>query len=126
MLVVVRYLVIFFFFSSRRRHTRSKRDWSSDVCSSDLAPSRNLVACLREGAQRFGWQPRDPQPRARRAGPWLIGTGVAASTYPALQLPAAAIVKADQAGNYQVRIDAIDIGNGAWTALTQIAADALE
>src|SRR5438067_9820248 len=28
--------VILFFFSSRRRHTRSKRDWSSDVCSSDL------------------------------------------------------------------------------------------
>src|SRR5207249_6075123 len=28
-----------FFFSSRRRHTRSKRDWSSDVCSSDLAPA---------------------------------------------------------------------------------------
>src|SRR5699024_11606723 len=28
----------FFFFSSRRRHTRSKRDWSSDVCSSDLMP----------------------------------------------------------------------------------------
>src|SRR6266513_744784 len=29
-------LSIFFFFSSRRRHTRSKRDWSSEVCSSDL------------------------------------------------------------------------------------------
>src|SRR5699024_11358674 len=29
-------LILFFFFSSRRRHTRSKRDWSSDVCSSDL------------------------------------------------------------------------------------------
>src|SRR5699024_6299413 len=29
----------FFFFSSRRRHTRSKRDWSSDVCSSDLVPA---------------------------------------------------------------------------------------
>src|SRR2546428_4373471 len=28
--------IIFFFFSSRRRHTRSDRDWSSDVCSSDL------------------------------------------------------------------------------------------
>src|SRR5207249_5063778 len=28
-----------FFFSSRRRHTRSKRDWSSDVCSSDLSPT---------------------------------------------------------------------------------------
>src|SRR5699024_11352775 len=29
-------IIIIFFFSSRRRHTRSKRDWSSDVCSSDL------------------------------------------------------------------------------------------
>src|SRR5216683_3463970 len=32
-------MLIFFFFSSRRRHTRSDRDWSSDVCSSDLAPA---------------------------------------------------------------------------------------
>src|SRR2546429_4332318 len=31
-----RLLLIFFFFSSRRRHTRCSRDWSSDVCSSDL------------------------------------------------------------------------------------------
>src|SRR5699024_11680893 len=30
------YMFFLFFFSSRRRHTRSKRDWSSDVCSSDL------------------------------------------------------------------------------------------
>src|SRR5438874_3563424 len=30
------FLFFFFFFSSRRRHTRSLRDWSSDVCSSDL------------------------------------------------------------------------------------------
>jgi xanthine dehydrogenase YagR molybdenum-binding subunit len=88
--------------------------------------SRGLVACLREGAQRFGWAQRDPQPRARRDGPWLVGTGVAASTYPALQFPATALVQVDQAGNYQVRIDATDIGTGAWTVLTQIAADALE
>src|SRR5699024_11808504 len=32
--------MIVFFFSSRRRHTRSKRDWSSDVCSSDLFGSK--------------------------------------------------------------------------------------
>src|SRR5438067_13114048 len=32
--------LLFFFFSSRRRHTRSKRDWSSDVCSSDLRAGR--------------------------------------------------------------------------------------
>src|SRR5699024_11984862 len=32
-----------FFFSSRRRHTRSKRDWSSDVCSSDLILPKDVV-----------------------------------------------------------------------------------
>src|SRR5699024_11649747 len=32
-----------FFFSSRRRHTRSKRDWSSDVCSSDLVAAERLL-----------------------------------------------------------------------------------
>src|SRR5699024_12223988 len=38
--VLFSYFILFvFFFSSRRRHTRSKRDWSSDVCSSDLVPS---------------------------------------------------------------------------------------
>src|SRR5437868_12159050 len=35
---------LFFFFSSRRRHTRSKRDWSSDVCSSDLQLRDSLQA----------------------------------------------------------------------------------
>src|SRR5439155_6105123 len=35
-----------FFFSSRRRHTRWPRDWSSDVCSSDLAPSVKWEACI--------------------------------------------------------------------------------
>src|SRR5690349_22368455 len=34
--VFLLFLFFFFFFSSRRRHTRSLRDWSSDVCSSDL------------------------------------------------------------------------------------------
>src|SRR5699024_12170189 len=38
---------IFFFFSSRRRHTRSKRDWSSDVCSSDLHSAHvEIVGCI--------------------------------------------------------------------------------
>src|SRR5207247_8272039 len=36
----------FFFFSSRRRHTRSTRDWSSDVCSSDLAHVRRVQVRL--------------------------------------------------------------------------------
>src|SRR5699024_5906691 len=37
------YGVYFFFFSSRRRHTRSKRDWSSDVCSSDLKENELIM-----------------------------------------------------------------------------------
>src|SRR5690349_24254195 len=37
---------LFFFFSSRRRHTRSLRDWSSDVCSSDLAPAAGVPPAL--------------------------------------------------------------------------------
>src|SRR6266566_3182024 len=64
--------------------------------------------------------------RTRRAGRWLVGTGAAASTYPAVQLPATARVALDGAGRYRVSIAAVDIGTGAWTALTQIAADALE
>src|SRR2546421_5653038 len=39
--------LLFFFFSSRRRHTRSDRDWSSDVCSSDLLREREFVAAAR-------------------------------------------------------------------------------
>src|SRR5438132_12431612 len=37
--------------------------------------SRGLVACLREGAQRFGWEQRDPRPGMRSDGRWRIGTG---------------------------------------------------
>jgi len=88
--------------------------------------SRNLVACLRDGAERFGWADRDPRPGARRDGPWLIGTGVAASTYPVYQAPAQARVQARPDGTFAVRIAAADIGTGARTALTQIAADALD
>src|SRR6266496_5736397 len=38
--------MFFFFFSSRRRHTRSLRDWSSDVCSSDLTRHIRMYAAL--------------------------------------------------------------------------------
>ena len=88
--------------------------------------SRGLVACLREGAQRFGWQQRDPRPGMHSDGRWLIGTGVAASTYPTRRRASAALVRVNRQGHYSVLIDASDIGNGAWTILTQIAADALD
>jgi xanthine dehydrogenase YagR molybdenum-binding subunit len=88
--------------------------------------SRNLVACLREGAERFGWAGRDHAPGPRLQGRTYVGTGVAASTYPARRRPANATAIADPGGGYVVRIAASDIGTGARTVLTQIAADALE
>src|SRR5207248_7354955 len=45
-------IYVLFFFSSRRRHTRSYGDWSSDVCSSDLAGARRHEATLREHQMR--------------------------------------------------------------------------
>src|SRR5687768_17628169 len=47
----------FFFFSSRRRHTRCSRDWSSDVCSSDLGGQVALPAFLDDELQRPGFRP---------------------------------------------------------------------
>src|SRR5207249_9135239 len=49
--------ISFFFFSSRRRHTRSKRDWSSDVCSSDLFPETTATARLRNQVPAKNRQP---------------------------------------------------------------------
>jgi xanthine dehydrogenase YagR molybdenum-binding subunit len=86
--------------------------------------SRNLVACLREGAERFGWAGRDPRPGVRRRGRWLAGTGVAASTYPARRRPSTATAELTSDG-YKIRVAAADIGTGARTALRDIAASVL-
>src|SRR3712207_7954515 len=49
----IRWRCLFFFFSSRRRHTRYWRDWSSDVCSSDLtARPRSLRSAVAMGDER--------------------------------------------------------------------------
>ena len=89
--------------------------------------SRNLVTCLREGARRFGWEGRDPTPRARQDGRWLVGTGMASATYPVYRMPGSrATIRHEGDGKYAVEIGAADIGTGTWTALTQISADALE
>src|SRR5262245_66689344 len=62
---LVLFLVCFFFFSSRRRHTRCLSDWSSDVCSSDLAccsaRPRVLPARLRGRAEQHALVGRRPE-----------------------------------------------------------------
>jgi xanthine dehydrogenase YagR molybdenum-binding subunit len=87
--------------------------------------SRQLADCLREGAEHFGWHTRNPQAAARREGDLLLGTGVAAASYPVLMSPSTASARADADGSYLIRINATDIGTGARTVLTQVAAAAL-
>ncbi|WP_291431249.1 xanthine dehydrogenase family protein molybdopterin-binding subunit [Deinococcus sp.] len=89
--------------------------------------TRNLVACLREGANIFGWENR-PAVAERQEGEWQIGYGVAAATYPnqsQAATPTWARVRYE-GGLYVVGIAASDLGTGAWTILGQIAADALD
>ncbi|MFD9740378.1 xanthine dehydrogenase family protein molybdopterin-binding subunit [Umezawaea sp. NPDC059074] len=86
---------------------------------------RNLVACLRDGARRFGWADRDHRPRTRREGPLLVGTGVAVASFSSGAIPSSAAITAEADGTFTVAIGATDIGTGARTALTAVAADAL-
>ena len=88
--------------------------------------TRRLMECFDRGADRFGWSERPAAPRMTRDGDWWVGTGVAAATYPAMRNPGnVARVESLDAGRYAVSIGAVDIGTGARTVLTQIAADAL-
>jgi xanthine dehydrogenase YagR molybdenum-binding subunit len=105
---------------------RIRNDPATDPESGKPWSSRNLVACLREGAERFGWSGRDPAPGIRREGRWLVGTGVAAAEYPRYKTPGSeAQIELLRDGRYAVRIGAMDIGTGTWTTLTQLAAEAL-
>jgi len=105
---------------------RIRNDPDVDPETGNPWSDRRLVECLQTGAERFGWQHRDPTPAARSDGEWLIGTGVASAVYPAMIQPGnttrIAYLGPDR---YTVQIGAVDIGTGTWTALTQIAADAL-
>ena len=105
----------------RRRNHQAVDDrghaWSSD----------GLPECLDLGARSFGWHERDPVPRSRRDGAWLIGTGMATAAYPiAFFMPeqrARARLYGD--GTAVVQMAATEFGTGALTMATQVAADAL-
>jgi xanthine dehydrogenase YagR molybdenum-binding subunit len=88
--------------------------------------SKALRACYEQGAARFGWAKRSLQPRQMRddAG-LLVGWGMGTATFPALmfQAEARAVIRRDGSG--AMEIGAHDMGQGAWTALAQIAADAV-
>jgi xanthine dehydrogenase YagR molybdenum-binding subunit len=104
---------------------RVRNEPATDPSSGKPWSGRHLVECLRTGARRFGWDER-AEAGTRREGDWLVGLGVASSTYPAYVMPgSSAEIERRPDGRYAVRIGAADLGTGTWTALSQIAADAL-
>ncbi|MFE6664717.1 xanthine dehydrogenase family protein molybdopterin-binding subunit [Streptomyces sp. NPDC057697] len=104
---------------------RIRNDPANEPDSGRAFSSRGLTACLEKGAARFGWYDRDPRPAIREEGPLLLGTGVAAATYPVYVSASSASAHAAPDGSYRIRVNATDIGTGARTVLAQIAADVL-
>jgi xanthine dehydrogenase YagR molybdenum-binding subunit len=91
-----------------------------------LYSSKALRECYAEGAKQFGWSGRPLAPRQRRdAGGSLVGWGMGTAMFhcPMFAAEARAVLRRD--GTALVETSAIDMGQGALTALVQIAADSL-
>ena len=84
---------------------------------------RDLVGCLRLGAERFGWSRRDARPGAVREGRWLVGMGMAAAFRNNLVMKSGARVRLDGTGTVTVETDMTDIGTGSYTIIAQTAAE---
>ena len=84
---------------------------------------RQLVQCLRQGAERFGWDKRNATPGQHRDGRWLIGMGVAAGFRNNLVMKSGARIRLDAKGHVTVETDMTDIGTGSYTILGQTAAE---
>jgi xanthine dehydrogenase YagR molybdenum-binding subunit len=87
--------------------------------------SRHLIACMQEGARRFGWDKRNVKPGQVRDGRWLVGMGMAAATRGNPLRFSKADIRLDPDGNATVKMAMTDIGTGTYTILAQIAAEML-
>jgi len=88
--------------------------------------SKALRQCYAQGAERFGWSKRPLEPRKMRDEAGLVvGWGIGTATFPALMFAAEARAVVRSNGSGLMEIGAHDMGQGAWTALAQIAADGL-
>jgi xanthine dehydrogenase YagR molybdenum-binding subunit len=83
---------------------------------------RDLIGCLKLGADRFGWKNR-PDVASRRDGDQMIGFGVAAAFRNNLVMPSGARVRLDADGVVTVETDMTDIGTGSYTIIAQTAAE---
>ena len=86
---------------------------------------RNLVQCLRVGAESFGWANRKSQPGSVREGRWLVGMGVAAGYRGAPITRSGARVSLKPDGTIAVETDMTDIGTGSYTIIAQTAAECM-
>ncbi|PTW48167.1 xanthine dehydrogenase YagR molybdenum-binding subunit [Sphingomonas faeni] len=84
---------------------------------------RDLVGCLKAGAERFGWNKRNPVPGQVRDGRWLIGMGMASAFRDNVTMKSGARVGIDKKGVVTVATDMTDIGTGSYTIIAQTAAE---
>jgi xanthine dehydrogenase YagR molybdenum-binding subunit len=84
---------------------------------------RQLVQCLRTGAERFGWNKRNPKHGSVRDGRWLLGMGMAAGFRNNLVMKSGARVRLGGDGKVTVETDMTDIGTGTYTIIGQTAAE---
>jgi xanthine dehydrogenase YagR molybdenum-binding subunit len=96
-------------------HPETGLPWSSNA----------LLECYRQGAERFGWSARNPEPRSMRKGSQLVGYGMARGALGAYQPACKAIASIFRDGTAFVRSGATDIGPGPYTVMTMLAADCL-
>jgi len=86
---------------------------------------RDLVGCMRTGAQRFGWERRVATPAQVRDGRWLVGMGMASAFRGNLTMNSAARAAIDGKGIVTISTDMTDIGTGSYTVIAQTAAELL-
>jgi xanthine dehydrogenase YagR molybdenum-binding subunit len=86
---------------------------------------RRFVDCMRMGAERFGWNKRNPKPGQVRDGRWLVGIGVASAFRNNMNMKSAARVRLERDGMVTVETDMTDIGTGTYTIIAQTAAEML-
>lgn len=84
---------------------------------------RQLIQCLRAGAERFGWARRNAQPAQVRDGRWMVGMGVAAAFRNNIAMKSGARIRLDNKGMVTVETDMTDIGTGSYTIIAQTAAE---
>jgi xanthine dehydrogenase YagR molybdenum-binding subunit len=104
---------------------RLLNDTAIDPLSGRPFSTRAMRRCLTEGAARFGWEKRTPEPRSMRDGRYLVGQGMAGAIYTHWRWPAKARVTLTSDGSALVEAGMHDIGTGTYTVMQQVAADAL-